>query len=60
LTEGTAEGFETLRSFLEARIPLRRVAAPEEIAAVVLFLASPAASYVTGATVVADGGFLLT
>ena len=39
-----------------ARIPLRRLATPEEIAQVALFLASPRASYVTGAIVPMDGG----
>ena len=42
-----------------ARIPLKRFASPEEIANVVLFLAAPAASYMTGSVVVADGGYLL-
>lgn len=38
-------------------IPLRRLAAPEEIAAVILFLASADASYVTGSEYIVDGGF---
>ncbi len=40
----------------KARIPLGRLGTPEEIARVVLFLASDAASYVTGAIVPMDGG----
>jgi NAD(P)-dependent dehydrogenase (short-subunit alcohol dehydrogenase family) len=36
--------------------PLRRPAEPGEIAAVICFLASPGASYVTGAVIMADGG----
>lgn len=41
---------------LAAPIPLNRIGDPEEFANVVVFLASPAASYVTGTTVVVDGG----
>lgn len=38
------------------RIPLRRLGLAPEIAAVALFLASPAASYINGATIPVDGG----
>jgi 3-oxoacyl-[acyl-carrier protein] reductase len=42
---------------LLARTPMRRFAVPQEIAPSVLFLASPAARYITGQTLVVDGGF---
>jgi NAD(P)-dependent dehydrogenase (short-subunit alcohol dehydrogenase family) len=42
----------------EAEIPMGRMAELSEIASAVLFLASDAASYVTGHTLIADGGFL--
>jgi NAD(P)-dependent dehydrogenase (short-subunit alcohol dehydrogenase family) len=40
----------------QSRIPLQRLARPEEIAQVALFLASVQASYVTGAIIPMDGG----
>jgi 3-oxoacyl-[acyl-carrier protein] reductase len=47
------------RADLERQIPLGRFADPEEIAATILFLASPAASYLTGTTVHVDGGLAM-
>lgn len=41
------------------RIPLGRVGEPEDIVNLAIFLASPASSYVTGQTIVIDGGFSL-
>lgn len=43
-----------------ARIPMKRQGTPDDIASVVLFLASDAARYITGETIVVDGGYLLS
>jgi 2-dehydro-3-deoxy-D-gluconate 5-dehydrogenase len=48
-----------LQGFL-SRIPMGRMGDPDDIARVVLFLASPMGSYVTGGTLVVDGGYLLS
>ena len=48
-----------VRRVYAERIPLGRIAAPEEIADAAVFLASPAARYVTGQQLVVDGGFVV-
>jgi 3-oxoacyl-[acyl-carrier protein] reductase len=63
---GAVEGFMTdhltseERDDLTAIVPLRRVAAPIEIARVVGFLASDGASYINGATIDVNGGWIMT
>lgn len=55
LTEVTTANPARLAERLKG-IPLKRLGASEEIAAIVLFLASPLSSYIIGQTIVADGG----
>ena len=58
-TDMTKELPEAQREALQGKIALGRLGKPEEIAAVVSFLASPAASYVTGATLHVKGGMYM-
>jgi NAD(P)-dependent dehydrogenase (short-subunit alcohol dehydrogenase family) len=54
MTDGTIEG--EFREKLIEQIPLRRFGRPEELDGLILLLASDASSFMTGATVVVDGG----
>ncbi|CAL5228514.1 g11664 [Coccomyxa viridis] len=49
---------EAARHRMLSRTPLGRIGDPEEIGQIAVFLASPAASYITGQTIYADGGRL--
>jgi NAD(P)-dependent dehydrogenase (short-subunit alcohol dehydrogenase family) len=50
---------EEVRNVYRERIPLRRIAEPEEIADAIVMLASPGARYITGQFILADGGLTL-
>ncbi|KAJ1280563.1 hypothetical protein BS78_04G242500 [Paspalum vaginatum] len=59
LLADVAKGNEFLQTEVP-RIPMRRAGEPEEIAAAVAFLCMPAASYITGQVICADGGRVLS
>jgi len=58
-TEMVMQKLDANLDFYLARIPLKRIAEPAEIASIVTFLASDAASYITGATIDATGGTMM-
>ncbi|MDQ7988136.1 MAG: 3-oxoacyl-ACP reductase FabG [Candidatus Dactylopiibacterium sp.] len=58
-TDMTRDLPDAQRDILQSQIALGRLGRPEEISAVVSFLASPAASYVTGATLHVNGGMYM-
>jgi NAD(P)-dependent dehydrogenase (short-subunit alcohol dehydrogenase family) len=59
-TQGTAvlDNPEFTDEYVRHKIPLQRVGQPEEVASVIAFLASHDASFITGASIVIDGGQL--
>jgi 3-oxoacyl-[acyl-carrier protein] reductase len=58
-TDMTRELGDEQRDALTGQIPLGRLGEPAEIAAAVVFLASPAASYITGETIHVNGGMYM-
>ena len=59
MTEMVADIWEKKKDFYLSRIPLGRIAEPEEIANMVVFLASDASSCMTGTTLDATGGLMM-
>lgn len=57
INKGTLED-EKKKKALERQIPLGRIGEPEEVARLVAYLASDAASYITGTTFFIDGGLM--
>lgn len=55
-TPMTGRSAAAVQAAFAAAVPMRRAAAPEEIAEVICFVASDRASYMTGANIVVDGG----
>ncbi|MGW5682592.1 SDR family NAD(P)-dependent oxidoreductase [Nonomuraea sp. NPDC003754] len=58
MTEAYPPGY--VEAMLEARVPMKRVGEAAELVAAAVFLASDAASYVTGVVLPVDGGLLIT
>ncbi len=58
-TDMTKDLGEDLRKKLLEKIPLQRLGQPDDIAGVVAFLCSPAASYITGQIITVDGGMVM-
>jgi len=49
-----------VRELRESRLPLRKIGTAEEVAQAIMFLASPAASQITGIDILVDGGTSVT
>ena len=54
--EKSGKSYEAVKEEMMAEVPLRRISEPHEVAAMIAFLASPAAGYVSGTSIPVDGG----
>lgn len=59
LTDMTAQLSQAVQDGIMKDIPLQHFGSPRDVAGVCMFLASPAADYITGQTIVVDGGLTL-
>src|SRR5215510_3539790 len=59
VTDMTAGLSDQVKDTIHSKIPLGRTGTPEEIAAAVVFLASPEAAYITGQVLCVDGGIVM-
>jgi NAD(P)-dependent dehydrogenase (short-subunit alcohol dehydrogenase family) len=59
MVQRAVDGINGLEDYIKSKLPLGRLANPEEIADVVIFALSPRSSFMTGATLVVDGGLLI-
>lgn len=58
-TEMTEHLPQSVKDYAETAVPLKRMGTPEEVAALVLFLASDQAAYITGEVIRVDGGMCM-
>ncbi|OQE43440.1 hypothetical protein PENCOP_c003G06119 [Penicillium coprophilum] len=60
MVQRALQGVQGLAEFIQAAVPMGRIATPEEVADAVIFLCSPRSSYITGSSLLVDGGTTLT
>lgn len=60
MVQRAVEANPALQTLIEKSVPMGRIAEPDEIADVAMFLSSPRSSYVTGSDWIVDGGTTLT
>ena len=60
MTQKDIDRTPALKDFIKASVPVGRIAKPEEVGDVIVFMCSPAASYVNGTGLLVDAGVTLT